>query len=87
MTTATSERGARRELVGRVVSDKMMKTVVVAVERLMRHPQYEHVIRRRTKFKAHDPESQAHVGDRVRIRECRPISKEKRWLVVEKLAA
>ena len=81
------ERGSRREMVGRVVSDKMMKTVVVEVERLVRHPKYEHVIRRRAKFKVHDPDSQAHVGDRVRIRECRPISKEKRWLFVEKLAA
>ena len=81
------ERGARKELVGHVVSNKMMKTVVVEVERLVRHPQYEQVIRRRTRFKVHDPEGAARVGDRVRIRECRPISKEKRWLFVEKLAA
>ena len=79
-------RGHKKEMVGRVVSDKMMKTIVVEVERLVRHPQYEQVIRRRSRFKAHDPEWQAHVGDRVRIRECRPISKDKRWLLIEKLA-
>ena len=81
------QRHARKELVGHVVSDKMMKTIVVEIERLVRHPQYEHVIHRRTRFKVHDPEGQAHLGDRVRIRECRPISKDKRWLLVEKLAA
>ena len=83
----TDQRGHRKELVGRVVSDKMMKTIVVEVERLVRHPKYDHVIRRRARFKAHDPERAAHVGDRVRIRECRPISKDKRWLFIEKLAA
>ena len=81
------ERGARKELVGHVVSTKMMKTAVVEVERLVRHPQYTHVIRRRTRFKVHDPDGKAQVGDRIRIRECRPISKEKRWLYIEKLAA
>ena len=82
----TDDRGARKELIGHVVSDKMTKTLVVEIDRLVRHPQYEQVIRRRTRLKVHDPKSAAHVGDRVRIRECRPISKDKRWLLVEKLA-
>ena len=83
MTTA--ERDARREMVGRVVSDKMMKTVVVEVERLVRHPQYEQVIRRRTRLQVHDPDGKAQLGDRIRIRECHPISRHKRWLFIEKL--
>lgn len=80
-----AERGARKELVGRVVSDKMLKTLVVEVERLVRHRTYEQVMRSRTRFKVHDPAGGAHVGDRVRIRECRPISKDKHWVLVEKL--
>ncbi len=66
---------------GVVVSDKMDKTVVVAVERLMRHPLYRRVIRRTRKFKAHDEANECRVGDRVRIVECRPLSKEKCWRV------
>lgn len=73
----------RKRLVGVVVSDKMQKTVVVQVTRILRHPLYEKVIRKRKKFKAHD-ELGARIGDIVQIVESRPISKTKRW-VVEKI--
>jgi small subunit ribosomal protein S17 len=75
--------GKRRTKVGRVVSDKMDKTVVVSVERLRRHPIYKRVVRLSSKFKAHDDENAARVGDTVRIEESRPLSREKRWRVVE----
>jgi small subunit ribosomal protein S17 len=75
-------RGRRQEKVGLVVSDKMMKTVVVRVERQVRHPKYQRYIRRRKKFMAHD-EVGAKVGDIVRIVETRPLSARKRWRVVE----
>lgn len=78
--------GKRRTKVGRVVSDKMDKTVVVSVERLRRHPIYKRVVRLSSKFKAHDADNGAHVGDTVRIEESRPISREKRWTVVEIVA-
>ena len=78
--------GKRRSKTGRVVSDKMDKTVVVSVERLRRHPIYKRVVRLSTKFKAHDAENAAHVGDTVRIEESRPLSREKRWSVVEVVA-
>jgi small subunit ribosomal protein S17 len=73
----------RKELVGKVVSNKMEKTVVVAVEARIPHTKYEKQILRTQKFKAHDAENKCQMGDRVRIQECRPISREKRWLVVE----
>ncbi len=76
-------RNQRKTRVGRVVSDKMDKTVVVAVEDRVRHPLYGRVITRTAKFKAHDENSEAHEGDRVRIMETRPLSREKRWRVVE----
>jgi small subunit ribosomal protein S17 len=78
--------GKRRTKVGRVVSDKMDKTVVVSVERLRRHPVYKRVVRLSSKFKAHDEENTARVGDTVRIEESRPLSREKRWTVVEVVA-
>ncbi len=78
--------GKRRTKVGRVVSDKMDKTVVVSVERLRRHPIYKRVVRLSSKFKAHDPENSARVGDTVRIEESRPLSREKRWRLVEVVA-
>ena len=78
--------GKRRTKVGRVVSDKMDKTVVVRVERLQRHPIYKRVVRLSSKFKAHDQENTARVGDTVRIEESRPLSREKRWTVVEVVA-
>jgi small subunit ribosomal protein S17 len=78
--------GKRRTKTGRVVSDKMDKTVVVSVERLRRHPIYKRVVRLSSKFKAHDQENTAKVGDTVRIEESRPLSREKRWTVVEVVA-
>jgi small subunit ribosomal protein S17 len=69
--------------VGLVVSDKMSKTRVVAVERSFRHAQYERVIKRTSRFKAHDERNEAHVGDRVLIVETRPLSKDKRWRIKE----
>ena len=78
--------GNRKSQVGRVVSDKMDKTVVVSVERLRRHPIYKRVVRLSSKFKAHDQENSAKVGDTVRIEESRPLSREKRWTVVEIVA-
>ena len=78
--------GKRRSKVGRVVSDKMDKTVVVSVERLRRHPIYKRVVRLSSKFKAHDEENGAKVGDTVRIEESRPLSRDKRWRVVEVVA-
>lgn len=75
----------RRRLTGRVVSDKMEKTVVVQVERLQRHPRYGKVLRVRKKYKAHDEENACSVGDMVSIVESRPLSREKRWRVEEVL--
>ena len=76
-------RERRKRLVGVVVSDKMDKTVVVRVERTVRHPRYGKVLRRRKKYKAHDDANACHVGDLVRIVESRPLSREKRWAVEE----
>ncbi|HHU69490.1 MAG TPA: 30S ribosomal protein S17 [Thermoanaerobacterales bacterium] len=76
------ERGKRKIRIGKVVSDKMDKTVVVAVETLVRHPLYGKTIKRTTKFKAHDEDNECSVGDKVKIMETRPLSKEKRWRVV-----
>ena len=75
--------GKRKTKVGRVVSDKMDKTIVVSVERLARHRLYKRVIRLTTKFKAHDEANEAHVGDTVLIEESRPLSATKRWRLVE----
>ena len=79
----TAARGQRKTTVGRVVSDKMDKTIVVSVERLTRHRLYKRVIRLTTKFKAHDEANEAHVGDTVLIEESRPLSATKRWRLVE----
>lgn len=73
----------QREWVGQVVSDKMDKTVVVAVSRVIRHPFYRKTLRRVTKLKAHDEKNECKVGDRVRLIATRPISKEKHWRVVQ----
>ena len=73
----------KREWVGRVLSNKMNKTVVVVVERSVVHPIYRKVLRRVTKMKAHDEQNACKIGDRVRLVETRPISKEKHWRVVE----
>lgn len=76
----------RRRLTGTVVSDKMEKTAVVRVETLKAHPLYRKVVRRRQRYKAHDEANEARVGDVVVIEECRPISKEKTWAIVEWLS-
>lgn len=76
-----SNRGLRKERSGMVVSDRMQKTVVVSVERAVLHRQYMKILRRRTRVKAHDESNQCHVGDRVLIVECRPMSRDKRWRV------
>ncbi len=73
----------KKELVGKVISNKMDKTVVVTVENTFQHKKYEKPIVRTAKFKAHDAENKCQIGDIVRLRECRPLSREKRWLVVE----
>lgn len=73
--------GSRKERAGLVVSDRMQKTVVVSVERTVTHPRYKKILRRRTRVKAHDEQGQCHVGDRVLIVECRPLSRDKRWRV------
>ncbi len=72
-----------KELIGRVTSDKMDKTVVVTVERTMRHPLFGKVVRHARKYKAHNAGNEARQGDRVRIVESRPLSRDKRWVVAE----
>ena len=77
------ERALRKKRIGRVVSDKMEKTIVVAVETKVRHPLYRKTINRTTKFKVHDEKNEAKINDRVSIMETRPLSKDKRWRLVE----
>lgn len=77
-----SERNLRKTVVGKVVSDKMEKTIVVAVEDSVKHPLYNKIVKRTIKFKAHDENNEAGIGDRVKIMETRPLSKEKRWRLV-----
>ncbi len=74
-----------RTLKGYVVSDKMDKTVVVEIRRMKKHPKYKKYFKTNKRYKAHSPENEFHVGDKVVIRETRPISKDKRWIVVGKL--
>ncbi|MEW9122243.1 MAG: 30S ribosomal protein S17 [Thermotaleaceae bacterium] len=76
------ERGRRKTRVGRVVSDKMEKTIVVAVEDFVRHPLYGKAVKRTKKFKTHDENNECKIGDKVRIMETRPLSKDKRWRLV-----
>ncbi len=76
----------RQEKVGKVTSNKMQKTVVVTVERQFSHPLYKRVVRRSTKFLAHDEKNESQVGDTVRIQETRPLSARKRWRVVQVIA-
>jgi len=83
MTETSLERGHRKERVGDVISDKMNKTIVVRVERRFRHPRFKKVVTAYSKFYAHDEKNEAKVGDRVRIRETRPLSKTKSWRLVE----
>lgn len=79
----TVERSNRKTRVGYVVSDKMDKTIVVSIETLVRHPLYKKSVKRTTKFKAHDENNECGIGDRVKIMETRPLSKDKRWRLVE----
>jgi small subunit ribosomal protein S17 len=81
--SVTDGRGRRQTVVGTVVSDKMQKTVVVEIARLVRHQTYDKMVRRKTKIKAHDEQNACHVGDKVELMETRPLSKDKRWRVVE----
>ena len=78
-----AERNLRKTRVGRVVSDKMDKTVVVAIVDNVKHPLYKKIVKRTVRLKAHDEKNECSVGDRVRIMETRPISKDKRWRLVE----
>ena len=78
-----SERNLRKTRVGRVVSDKMDKTVVVAIKERVKHPLYGKIVNRTKTFKAHDEQNECGIGDTVRVAETRPLSKDKRWRVVE----
>ncbi len=78
-----AERTLRKTRVGKVVSDKMDKTIVVAIEDNVRHPLYKKIVKRTVKFKAHDEMNACGVGDKVMIMETRPLSKDKRWRLVE----
>ena len=82
METAT-DRGRRKLMTGRVVSDSMQKTVVVTIERLVKHAEYGKYVRRRNRFKVHDEKNECKVGDVVRFMETRPLSKDKRWRLVD----
>jgi small subunit ribosomal protein S17 len=77
------ERNERKERIGKVVSNKMQKTITVAVDRKVKHPIYGKFVNRTTKFKAHDEQNTAGIGDTVRIMETRPISKDQRWRLIE----
>ena len=77
------ERNDRKERIGKVVSNKMQKTITVAVDRKVKHPIYGKFVNRTTKFKAHDEAKYCGIGDTVRIMETRPLSKDKRWRLVE----
>jgi small subunit ribosomal protein S17 len=78
-----SDRALRKTRIGMVVSDKMEKTVVVAVQRLVRHPLYGRIVKLTSKIKAHDDANECKVGDKVKVMETRPLSKDKRWRVVD----
>ena len=82
-TAPVIARGHKKERVGEVISNKMTKTIVVRVQRRFPHPQFKKVVTQFNKFYAHDEKSEARPGDRVRIQECRPLSKTKRWRLVE----
>ena len=78
-----SDRNIRKTAVGKVSSNKMDKTIVVAIEDSVKHPLYKKIIKRTVKLKAHDENNECTIGDRVRVMETRPLSKEKRWRLVE----
>lgn len=75
----------KKQLKGLIVSDKMMKTVVVKVEKIKKHPKYKKRYQIFKKYKAHNPENKFKIGDKVIIEECRPLSKEKRWRIIKKI--
>ena len=77
------ERNLRKTRVGKVVSDKMDKTIVVAIEDNVKHPLYKKIVKRTYKLKAHDENNECRIGDRVKVMETRPLSKDKRWRLVE----
>ncbi len=77
------QRGSKRQMTGTVVSNKADKTVTVSVERLVKHKMYHKIMKRRTKFAAHDDRNDCQIGDKVLITESRPLSKSKRWRVIE----
>ena len=77
------ERNMRKTMVGKIVSDKMDKTVVVAIEDSVKHPLYNKIVKRTYKLKAHDENNECKIGDKVRVMETRPLSKDKRWRLVE----
>lgn len=77
------DRNLRKTRIGKVVSDKMDKTIVVAIEDSVKHPLYNKIVKRTVKFKAHDENNECGVGDRVKIMETRPLSKDKRWRLVQ----
>jgi small subunit ribosomal protein S17 len=79
----TTERNSRKERVGKVVSNKMQKSITVALDRKVKHPIYGKFMTKTTKFMAHDEKNEANIGDTVRIMETRPLSKNKRWRLVE----
>ncbi len=79
----TGERGYRRVVFGKVVSDKMDKTIVVEISRLTRHQRYNKLVKKITKVKAHDEKNECRVGDKVKLMETRPLSKQKQWRVME----
>lgn len=78
-----TDRGRRKLMTGRVVSDSMQKTVVVTIERLVKHAEYGKYVRRRNRFKVHDEKDECKVGDVIRFMETRPLSKDKRWRLVD----
>ncbi len=77
------DRNLRKTRIGKVVSDKMDKTIVVAIEDSVKHPLYNKIVKRTVKFKAHDENNECAIGDRVKIMETRPLSKDKRWRLVQ----
>ena len=79
----SEQRGMRKERVGVVVSDKMDKTIVVEIRTRVKHPLYGKIMNRTKKFKVHDEQNDAHIGDTVKIMETRPLSKDKRWRLIE----
>jgi small subunit ribosomal protein S17 len=83
METTTETQTRRKQRIGLVVSDRMQKTVVVAISKKVQHPKYKKFVTRRVKYKAHDAENTCRIGDRVVIEETRPLSREKRWQVIE----